>query len=113
VRRALLELAREHERARERIVREHAIVAASPHLTARDLEWDRRAQEAIAEALEGGAARDAASRRRARLCAGALVGALRTVIEDWIASGAKGDLAKRGEEALDLLSPLAPKERAR
>lgn len=113
VRRALLALAEDHMAQRERVLREHALLAQTPSLLARDLEWDRRAQEALAAALEGGAARDAASRRRARLCAGALVGALRIVIEDWIASGAKGDLAKRGEEALDLLSPLAPKERAR
>lgn len=111
VRRALLELAREHERARERIVIEHAIVAASPHLTARDLEWDRRAQEAIAEALSRSSAGGAEGRRRARLCAGALVGVVRVVIEDWLAAGARGDLEKQGALALELVAPLAPRER--
>jgi AcrR family transcriptional regulator len=61
---------------------EQAILSGAPALVARDLEWDRRAERAFAEALEAGTKRDETSRRRARVCAGALVGALRVVIED-------------------------------
>lgn len=108
VRRALLELASEHVEKRSLILTEHAILAKSPALVARDLEWDRQAERAFAEALEAGSSRDAATQRRARVCAGALVGALRVVIEEWVARGCRGDLRRAGEEALDWLAPLAP-----
>lgn len=108
VRRALLRLADGHVAGRERILAEHRVLARAPALVTRDLEWDRRAEHAFAAALEAGTKRDAANRRRARVCAGALVGALRVVIEDWVAKGCRGDLRKAGEEALDWVAPLAP-----
>ncbi len=108
VRRALLRLADGHLADRERILTEQRVLAGAPALVARDLEWDRRAERAFAAALEAGAKRDAVSRRRARVCAGALVGALRVVIEDWVQKGCRGDLRKAGEEALDWVAPLAP-----
>lgn len=108
VRRALLELASEHVENKSLILTEQAILAQCPALVAKDLEWDRRAERAFAEALEAGASRDAASQRRARVCAGALVGALRVVIEEWVLRGCRGDLKRAGEEALDWLAPLAP-----
>lgn len=111
VRSALLSLAADHARSRERILAEQPILAAAPALAVRDLEWDRRAEHAFAATLEAGSADDAASKRRARLCAGALVGALRVVIEGWTAKGCRGDLKKLGEEALEWIAPLAPPPR--
>lgn len=111
VRRTLLSLASDHAASRERILAEQPILAAAPALVARDLEWDRRAELAFAATLEAGSAEDAATKRRARLCAGALVGALRVVIDGWIARGCRGDLRKLGEEALDWIAPLAPAHR--
>jgi hypothetical protein len=113
VRAALLTLASDHVASRDRILAEQPILAAAPALAVRDLEWDRRAEQAFAATLEAGSADDAASKRRARLCAGALVGALRVVIEGWIARGCRGDLRKLGEEALDWIAPLAPPARDR
>jgi len=107
VRRALVALSEQHVAAREEILREHRVLAASPELLARDLEWDRRALAVLTAAL----ARGGGEGRRARLAAGAIVGALRVVIEDWIDGGATGDLRASGEEALDLLEGLAPPRR--
>jgi len=104
VRRALVALSEQHVASREEILREHRVLAASPELLAKDLEWDRRALSALAVAL----ARGGGEARRARLAAGAIVGALRVVIEEWIDGGAVGDLRASGEDALDLLEGLAP-----
>ncbi len=108
IRRALLTLASEHVASRARILEEHAVLATAPQLIARDLQWDRHAERAFAAALGRGTATDAATQRRVRVCAGAIVGALRVVIEGWVARGCRGDLARLGEEALDWLAPLAP-----
>jgi AcrR family transcriptional regulator len=108
VRRALLALSAEHQASKRRIRVEHAILAGSPALVAKDLDWDRRVEGAFARTLESGAGRSAATRRRARVCAGALVGALRVVIEDWVQGGCRGDLRAAGSEALGWIEPLAP-----
>lgn len=108
VRRALLDLAAEHVENKSRILVEQRILESAPTLVAKDLEWDRRVERAFADALAAGSARDAATQRRARVCAGALVGALRVVIEDWVSRGCRGDLKRAGEEALDWVAPLAP-----
>jgi len=107
VRRALLALAEHHLAERAEVLADHAIVAASPELLARDLEWDQRAFTRIAAALARGS-RGKAGARRARLASGAIVGAIRVVIEDWVASGGRRDLLAEGREALDLLAALAP-----
>ena len=109
VRRALLSVARLHLSAKAEIIAEHEVLAASPLLLARDLEWDRKAFALLAETL----GRDGGDPRRARLAAGAIVGALRVVIESWVVGGGVGDLMADGEEALDLLAPLAPPSRGK
>jgi AcrR family transcriptional regulator len=107
VRRALLSVAGLHLAAKDEILAEHRVLAASPVLLARDLEWDRKAFSALAHALM----RDGGEPRRARIAAGAIVGALRVVIESWVEGGGTSDLVAEGEEALDLLAPLAPARR--
>lgn len=100
VRRACLALASEYVALRRQILEERAIVAAAPSLVARDLEVDRAFESAIEEALGGS--------RRARICAAAVIGVTRVVLEEWAAGGAKADLVALGGDALSLLEPLAP-----
>ncbi len=108
VRRALISVSSLHLAEKELVLAEHAIVAKSAELLARDLEWDRKAFLLLARALaRGSRGKDAA--RRARIAAGAIVGALRVVIEEWVESGGKRDLVGEGEEALDLLAALVSK----
>jgi AcrR family transcriptional regulator len=99
VRRALLSVSSLHLEAKDDVLREHRVLARSPALLARDLEWDRRAQELVAEALAR-----SGDPRRARLVSGAIVGVLRVVIEDWVQSEGALDLEAEGIEALDLLA---------
>lgn len=103
VRRVLLALADEQVAQRDRVLTEHKVAAKAPVLLARDLEFDRAASIAIAAALANGSKKDA---HRARLAAGALIGVLRVVIEDWVASGAKSNLRKSGANALAMVQPL-------
>lgn len=100
VRRALLTLADDHVEHREQILIEHDIAADAPQLVARDLELDRVVARMFAATL---ARADAG---KARLTAAALIGMLRVVIEDWVASGAKSDLRAAGEQALRLIQPM-------
>jgi AcrR family transcriptional regulator len=104
VRRALLALADLHVESRSEILAEHRILAGSPELLARDLEWDRRVLDLLAATLERGGG----DPRRARLAAAAIVGVLRVVIERWVESGGRTNLRAEGEEALALLEPMAP-----
>lgn len=100
VRRACLALADEYVLMRAQILEERTIVAASSSLSAHDLEVDRAFESAIEQALGGG--------RRAKICAAAVVGAIRVVLEEWAERGGKLDLRTVGSEALDLVAPVAP-----
>lgn len=106
VRRACEELADDYDRQRARILAERSLFSAAPSLLARDLELDRGFEAAIAEALTVGD--DPAVRRRARIAAAAVVGALRVVLEEWAARRGRVDLPALGRDALDLVAPLAP-----
>lgn len=106
VRRALLSVSSLHLEAKDDVLREHRVLARSPALLAKDLEWDRRAQELVATALAR-----SGDGRRARLVAGAIVGVLRVVIEDWVRSEGSLDLEAEGSEALDLLARTFEDER--
>ena len=105
VRRALLLLADEHVEQRTQILVEHRIVAKAPALLAGDLEFDRAASIAIAATLSRGSKASAAV-HRGKLAAGALIGVLRVVIEDWVATGAKSNLRRSGASALAMIQPL-------
>lgn len=107
VRRALISLSSLHLEAKDDVLREHRVLARSPSLLAKDLEWDRRAQELVARALAR-----SGDTRRARLVSGAIVGVLRVVVEDWVRSDGTLDLAAEGSEALDLLARTFEDERS-
>jgi len=107
VRRALVAIAVRYQAQRDEIVWRQAIINASPSLVGFEYEVDRRWEDAIAEALLAGERRSAAARRTAQLRAGAILGVVRVTLRLWIAQGGRGDLVRRGREALDLLDPDA------
>ena len=107
VRSAFEALAGDYKAMRRRVLVEHALFAASPSLLKRDLEIDRLFEVEIGAALARTAA-SVSSRRRARLCAAAVMGVLRVVIEEWARDKGRSDLAAVGREALDLVEPMAP-----
>ena len=106
VRRALMELARDYEENRARVMLQQRIVEGSLTVLAYDAELDRQWESAIAVALGDRVGRitPQADRRRARLQAGALMGAIRAILNEWYAGAGKGDLKALGQEAFDLLT---------
>ncbi|MCO5169874.1 MAG: TetR family transcriptional regulator [Planctomycetes bacterium] len=100
VRRAVLEVAREFAAHRDELLLQHALIASSPHLLAREHELDLAWEDAIVGALE---ARGEPG-LRARVLGGAVAGALRAALRVWLAGKGKADLAALGQEALDLLA---------
>jgi AcrR family transcriptional regulator len=111
VRTTLLALADDYDRNRAEILAVRAVVRGSPWLVARDLEMDRAFEAVIAEHLVASSRRTAGDRRRARIVAAAVVGAVRVVLEEWAEKDGALDLRKHGQEALDLLEPIAPRAR--
>jgi AcrR family transcriptional regulator len=95
---ALLVLAREYMRDRERILEQERLVQSSPGLVAKERLLDLRWEEVVARALGGG--------RRERLLAGGVIGVVRSVLREWAAGGGQADLEGLGREALDLLAPM-------
>jgi AcrR family transcriptional regulator len=106
VRAALLALAREYRTHARQILAEQRIVRANPWLVARDLEVDRAFEHVVAEHLAKPAGRSITAKRRARIVAAAVVGAVRVTLEEWADRNGELDLARVGAEALDLLAPL-------
>lgn len=104
VRRALMELARDYEKNRSRVMLQQRIVEGSAVVLAYDAELDRQWERTIAVALGDRSRVRAAERRRARLQAGALMGAIRAILNEWYAGAGRGDLKEFGQEAFDLLT---------
>jgi len=102
VRRALMALARDYEENRTRVILQQRIVEGSAVVLAYDAELDRQWERTIAVAL-GDRGRVRAARRRARLQAGALMGAIRAILNEWYARAGREDLEALGQEAFDLL----------
>jgi AcrR family transcriptional regulator len=102
VRAALMELAADYTRLRERVIVQQRVVESCPALLAYDFELDRRWEDAITVSLAGPRPR-AAERRRARLLAGGLMGLIRATLREWYAGGGRDDLAQLGQQAFALL----------
>lgn len=102
VRRAVLEVAREFAAHKDELLLQHALVASSPALLAREHELDLAWEDAIVAALE--AELEGPDRAlRARVLGGAIAGALRAALRAWLEGKGRDDLAALGERALDLL----------
>ncbi len=103
IRQALLLLADDYVASRDRVALQQQILARTPALAAHDLELDREWEAAIAEALGDRLRATAARQRRARLQAGAIMGAVRATLREWYAGGGRSDLRKMGQRTFALL----------
>lgn len=108
VRRACLALARHYQADRERLLLQWEIVRREPALLGRELELDRAYEDVIEEAFLAGERESARARRRARVRASAVVGAVRATLREWMEGGASADLVRLGRETFaELESGLA------
>lgn len=113
VKRACLALAADYARDRERLLAQWRIVEKEPDLLAAEQRFDLKNEDAIASTFADGHPSPLA-RRRARVRAGAVVGAIRATLRDWLEGGAKDDLVRLGEETFaELESGFRSEEKRR
>jgi AcrR family transcriptional regulator len=105
VRKALLEIARHFAQDRDEVLEQYRLVESTPSLAMTEGEIDRKWIAAIGAALTTD--RTAAGQRRARVLAGALFGAMRATLGEWVAHGGRADLVRLGLEALELFDRAA------
>jgi AcrR family transcriptional regulator len=98
VRRACLALARQFEADRERQLAQWRILRGEPALVGRDLDFDRESEAAIEAAFLTGERDTPRARRRARVRAAAVTGAVRATLREWLEGGASADLGRLGRE---------------
>jgi AcrR family transcriptional regulator len=99
---ASLKMAAELTENRRQLVAQRTLIDKTPSLAAYELELDRAWENAIADTLLEGAT-DGAARRRARVLAGATMGAIRATLQDWFEGARDADLVARGVDALNWL----------
>jgi AcrR family transcriptional regulator len=102
VRRACLALARDYQSDRAHMLAQWRIVESDPTLVASELHHDRQSEAAIERAFLGGKDSPRA-RRRARVRAAAVVGAVRVTLREWLDGGASTDLVRLGRETFSEL----------
>lgn len=102
VRRACLALARDYQSDRAHMLAQWRIVESDPTLVASELHHDRLSEAAIEHAFLGGKDSPRA-RRRARVRAAAVVGAVRVTLREWLDGGASTDLVRLGRETFSEL----------
>ncbi|HZR83639.1 MAG TPA: TetR family transcriptional regulator [Candidatus Binatia bacterium] len=113
VERAFLAVARLYMRERDEIVAQQRVVDASPSLVAFERLLDRDWERAVATALEPARGGGGSAGRRARVLAGATMGAVRATLREWFDGGGRADLVALGREAFALLAMAgAPAARA-
>lgn len=105
VRGACLEMARHFAESREEVLEQYRLIESTPTLAMTEGEIDRKWIAAIAAALV--VHTSAAAERRARILAGAIFGAMRATLAEWVTQGGRGDLVRLGTEALSLFDRAA------
>jgi AcrR family transcriptional regulator len=98
VRRACLALASHFEADRERQLAQWRILRGEPALVGRDLDFDRESEAAIEQAFLSGERDTPRARRRAKVRAAAVTGAVRATLREWLEGGATAELGKLGRE---------------
>lgn len=102
VRAAALGLAAEYMSERRALLEQARMVDASPALHAQERKLDAEWEQTIAETLTPPRA-SAAAARRARVLAGATMGAFRATLREWFDGDVKEDLVALGRDTLDAL----------
>jgi AcrR family transcriptional regulator len=97
---ACLELARHYEANKQALIEEYRLIRSAPTLILREGEIDGEWMEAIAETLGAGGTR--AAGRRNRVLAGAIFGAVRATLAEWLAADGSISLVGLGEEAMSI-----------
>lgn len=97
---ACLGIARHYAEHRDEVIEQFRIVESSPTLRMAEGEIDRRWMALLAGALA--TQRSAAEQQQARILAGAIFGAMRATLTEWIAGGARTDLVRLGTKALSI-----------
>jgi len=98
VRRACLALAKHFEADRERQLAQWRILRGEPALVGRDLDFDRESEAAIEAAFAAGERDTPRARRRAKVRAAAVTGAVRATLREWLEGGVSVDFGKFGRE---------------
>ena len=98
VRRASMAVARDYAADRDRMLAQWRIVQAEPALIGRELQLDRAFEDAIEAAFVSAQGDSPRLRRRARVRAAAIVGAIRATLREWLEGGATADLVRLGRE---------------
>lgn len=88
---------------REQLLTQQALIATAPSLLAREREIDHDWERVIAESFIRRLPRTMASRRRAEVLAGAMIGVVRATMRHWFGRGCVDDLERLGHDALDSL----------
>ena len=102
VRRACLAQASEYMRDRDQVVARARIIESSPGLSKQERQQDLLWEQAITDALLANNRNTPTAERRARMLAGAIVGAMRAAILEWQRLEGSADLVRLTSEALDL-----------
>ena len=105
VRAACLAMARHFAEHKEEVLEQHRLIESTPTLAMTEGEIDRKWVAAIAGALTVRGSPAAA--RRARILAGAIFGAMRATLAEWVGQGGDPDLVRLGTEALSLFDRAA------
>jgi AcrR family transcriptional regulator len=100
VRRACLALARHYQDDRAHMLAQFRIVEAEPSLLGRELQFDRRSEDAIERAFRRGERDTPRGKRRARVRAAAVIGVVRATLREWLEGNASADLVRLGRETL-------------
>jgi AcrR family transcriptional regulator len=98
VQRACLALGRQYQDDRARQLAQHRVIEGEPALVGREHAIDRALEEAIERAFLAGEKETPRARRRARVRASAVTGALRATVREWLEGGATQDLVRLGRE---------------
>lgn len=88
---------------RDQLLAQQALIATAPTLLAREREIDHDWERAIADAFARRLPRGLASRRRAEVLAGAMIGVVRATMRQWFGRGCIDDLEQLGHDALGSL----------
>jgi AcrR family transcriptional regulator len=112
VRRSCLEMVSVYEESVDELLAQHELVSVVPGLEILDATFDKAWEDTLVDALTARMDEGSDEARRERLRAGALIGVIRAVFDEWFTSGGELDLTPITEEALAMVLGPRPDEDA-